>query len=66
MDIREYFTGPKVVILLDTPMILTHPPGGGEQIEKAGIIAVGSTLAAAKADWWYKFTEMIARPRLTP
>jgi hypothetical protein len=56
----HYFTDPEILVLLDAPAFLTHLPGGGVQIEKAGIIGTGPTVTHAVAMWGRKFSDMLA------
>ena len=63
MASSKHFTGPEVIGLIDAPAVLTHPPDGGAQIDKAGITAVGPTPVEAAAEWGREFAEMIALPK---
>jgi hypothetical protein len=57
-----YFTVEEVRAMLDGPETWTHTPDGGVQVERAGVVGFGSTLAAATADWSRTFAQMICRP----
>jgi len=59
-----HFTGPDVVDMLDSPAIISYPAGGGVQVDKAGILAIGQDLEDAKFDWCKKFSKMIAAPKV--
>jgi hypothetical protein len=56
----QYFTGPEILVLLDSPAFLTNLADGGVQIEKAGIIGTGPTVTHAVAMWGRKFSDMLA------
>jgi hypothetical protein len=63
MSSPPHFTGPEVLALLDSPVTITYPIGGGVQIEKAGIIGIGPTASEAAADWGRKFALGVVLPK---
>jgi len=66
MDERTYRTGAEVAALFNLPAILTDLPGGGFQVEKAGVVGTGPTPYAAIVDWGRKFAAMIMLPKPLP
>ena len=62
MDPNVYFSEGNILTLLDAPTTLTHPPGGGVKVEKAGLCGEGLTPTDAAADWGLKFAAMVILP----
>jgi hypothetical protein len=63
MPTSNYFTGPEVAAMLDSPAIISYPNAGGVLIEKSGVIGFGLTARDAVDDWGRKFAEMIRLPK---
>lgn len=57
------FTVGEILAMFDEPGIWTNTPSGDVQVEKAGGVGIGPTLATATSDWGRKFAEMIHRPK---